>query len=756
MKTIINWNEEATIADLLNSDAFEKKLTTTFDGSNIEVDVIDRRQFFSDLYAPVISGRLFRTNRQERKQIEYDKWIVQLKQVHNSELYFIEGYAGCGKSTFVQRVLCEVLEDTNYDYSYYNYNIGAYIGNKQARLISDAIILCCLRQIAIAIQQKQNSIVDKFLELLCGPKIGYFDSGGILNAVFSGEMFLKSHAELKSGIIDVDGFINKFRYAFKDVGLYQIVAMDYLFRIANYICGGYDKTKKSTICICYDNLDAIENFHMLRNFDDALVSILSNLDSYLYDSQGLFRDKHIPTPRFVTFVTYRKITVAKVELHKHNELLNDIISSNQFIFFLDASELFDFKDIVLKKFEFYQRFFDYRHISASKILNELKLCVDLFKMDFMNHNYSGLWNNNFRSCAEFIHLLFLFYKDEVVEIIKLQKKSDGRDRGHLVYGASAAFLNIICKLFAKIGLWNDDHLALVNMGKNVDDCSFNELTSLSRLILTYISNTYDLELRSVSTLELFEYFSPLYSGKELCSCLFNMLYRSDPAVWRRPLFYWKNAISDDELIYKNIEKQWMFFNNGNGNGQKFTELMISTCGKAYLNSVSTQFEFFSVRSDINNDSLYLMKDIDLICKIIREVYENVMRCCEKMKKFNNIFMEKKHMNYSDYCSEYIHPRTFSGNPQQHMERVIFAHILYINRRRMDLLFELTQEADIPKKDNANTRLLTLIMDYLVLYKDFILITDERRARVAKQLIDKVSNSLTSEDEEIKYQSIVTA
>lgn len=77
MKTIINWNEEATIADLLSSDAFEEKLTTTFDGSNDEVDVIDRRQFFHDMYAPVVSGKLFRTNRQERKEIEYSTLIEQ-------------------------------------------------------------------------------------------------------------------------------------------------------------------------------------------------------------------------------------------------------------------------------------------------------------------------------------------------------------------------------------------------------------------------------------------------------------------------------------------------------------------------------------------------------------------------------------------------------------------------------------------------------------------------------------------------------
>lgn len=299
-----------------------------------------------------------------------------MKHVRNSELYFIEGYAGCGKSTFVQRVLYDVLEDTNYDYNYYDYNIGAYIGNKKARLISDAIISCCLRQIATTIKEKKDSTITQFCELLSGTRIEYFDSAGTLNAIFSGEMFNKSYSELKSGKIDVNGFTNRFRYAFKDVALYQILAMDYIFRIANYICGGYDKTKRRTIPVCYDNLDSIENFHMLKDFDDSIVSILSNLDSYLYASKKMFEDKHLPIPRFVTFVTYRKITVAKVELHKHNELLDDIVSSNQFIYSLDASELFDFKDIVSKKYRFYQGFFRHRHIDASKILDELKLCVD--------------------------------------------------------------------------------------------------------------------------------------------------------------------------------------------------------------------------------------------------------------------------------------------------------------------------------------------------------------------------------------------
>lgn len=377
-------------------------------------------------------------------------------------------------------------------------------------------------------------------------------------------------------------------------------------------------------------------------------------------------------------------------------------------------------------------------------------------MDFMNHNYAGLWNNNYRSCAQFINELFESYKDEVCEIIKLQKKSDGRDRGHFVYGASAAFLNIICKLFTKSGLWDDDHLALVDISKKAEECSFNELTSLTRLILTYISNTYDSELRAVSTRELFDYFSPLYSGKELCSCLFNMLYRSDPVVWRRPLFYWKNAISHDELIYKNLEKQWNCFKGGKDRGVKYTELMISTCGKAYLNFVSTQFEFFSVRSDRTNDSLYLISDVDGICKVISVVQENVLHCCEKMKRFNETYMKKKGMDNIEFASEYIHPRTYSGNSQQHMERVIFAHILYINRRRMDLLKELTQKDKFKEKDEVNTQLLLLIKNYLAMYDDYIQKSDGRRAQIAQQLGDKVIDSLQSKDNTIKYQSISLA
>ena len=84
-------------------------------------------------------------------------------------------------------------------------------------------------------------------------------------------------------------------------------------------------------------------------------------------------------------------------------------------------------------------------------------------MTFVKNTYSGLWNNNFRSCSNVLSDIIVCYNSEIRKCIELSKQNvDGKDI-YSYYGASSLFLYTICKLLKKIGIFDSHHLDLINI-----------------------------------------------------------------------------------------------------------------------------------------------------------------------------------------------------------------------------------------------------------------------------------------------------
>lgn len=741
--------DKISLEDILRVDSFGQQIHIIDSSTGARYELVrDNREFFTQIYAKTTNNviEVVDGSQVNMHKISIEDWILKdIGQTENSLAIFIEGYAGCGKSTFVQYLLSRQLQSYNYDYEYYNYDIGANSDGNNVRIIS-TIREGFIRQLIKCIIENKMHVIEEFKKLISQKEIQYLDPNyRIYNEFINVNTFEQAIHYYKT-----DKNENEFRKSMhtqlKGFSCAQILTLDYILRLSNYIKS--DRHNDSVLYVCYDNLDSIENSEELNEFANILVSMRKNIDDYLNASFYNYSD--IMIPRFVIISTYRKITAAKVESSIHMERIDDYSEYNQYI---DASHFYSYYNIIEKREEYFSKYIKNRQLSGNVLLEELQIIKKLIKTDFIRNKYAGLWNNNYRTCSTIFDRILKNYYVQAKECEKfIDKDIDGYDEFCSVYyGASAIFLSLVCKIFHDGGMWGEDHMNLIALKNNKKNKSMLELTSLSRLLLTYISNNRDFsgKISAVSTLKIFDEFCALFDPDAICKSLANMLARDKTDTWRRPIYYHRNAINDNENIEKALLKQW---ENSNTNKDEqyiaYTELLLCECGYAFIERLSSSFEYFSNRISNDNKSLYLLSDFGKIEQIVKDVYEAVCLCCQDMITFSDKYMKrKKILNYDEYIQLSIHPRTRSGKPQLHTERVIFSHISYLNHCRLYFINSVTSSNT--KKD-VNEMFVSYISKYLTLYVKKIKPICTNRMSVVEELlkiIKEIENEREKKEEE---------
>lgn len=755
MAATITWSPK-DIANFLKADSFSEKVRARIPNYKKPVELISRGVFFNRIYADVIDDSI-QTLNEERlpyKKIKLSDWQGILGNTDNSLAVFIEGYAGCGKSVFVQYLLKSQLNTFDYDNEYYNYDLGAYFQHSGSNRIKDAIFESFLDQLATCVIQGKLEIVEKFKEILLSKYIRDLDTSREIFYNFSTtEIFDKAvNLLFENRLIDnrenKDRIIGTFRITLKkqlsSFSIEQVLAVDYIFRIARYLIN----PEQRILYVCYDNMDAIENIDDLMKFDRTIISMRRNIDIFIND---FFTNLEIESPRFVILATYRKITASKLKSSYRAERAEDFGHEDMdYVYYIDGSCFYHYEDFIKNRRDYFSCFIKENNISAQSLLDKLNIAVRLSNIDFVKKRYSGLWNNNYRACSEILKSLIENYESMIERcFILLDENFDGYDEETYAYrGASSIFLNLVCRTFLNRGLWGRDHMALIPLNDFAPDDSTptSSLTTLSRLLLTYICNCKDDQgiNRPVSITEIFDEFKDLFTEDEICSCLENMLLRDHTYTWRRPIYYHCNAIADDKDIFEDLKKQWNDYAN-NKVDRQYSEFLPCECGRTYLEQIATDFEFFSVRYyNSTKESIYLIDDMDKIKTILDDVQRAVEMCCRRMVVFCERFKKAKGIeSNNEYVSCLIHPRTLHNNPQLHTERMIFSHIAYIDYCR---LYFLSKTPNYEKKKETNSLFLDVINKYLEMYKTYIKPINPGREKIAKELEDIVEHLQSSSDE----------
>lgn len=771
--------KELGIESILKVDPFDQAITLNDEINFVSKQLIDKQTFFDKVYARTNDNKIYvRTGSQlDYSKQDLDAWLETIHKSTNSVVVFISGYAGCGKTVFSQYILKTQLKTVDYDYSYYNYDIGSYYDSKQRR-ISNVICAHFLDQYTKLLRSGENHIIDEFEQLLYDiANIYYINAGAKISSQFivkgpykklKQEYIneLRKHKDFSNAkneeaakaIREIDA---KFKAVIMgqldDFELQEVLSLDYLLRIAVYIAHPIEENRK--IYVCYDNMDSIENFDELKTFDNTLTAIRRNIDNYINLIAGSkFYAKRIKRPTFVIISTYRKITAAKVEINNQAERCEDPASENKYIYYIDASHNYRYQDIVISRGKYFRSLFEKSGEDLSSILEKLKTAESLTNINFIQNRYAGFWNNNYRTCVSIMADALENHSSETTECINLfESNEDGYDNDGLAnIGASSIFMGIICKISGEKGIWNSDRLNLVKLTDIKKTYKISELTSLSRLILTYMGNQKDgSHARPVSMKELFDEFSDLYgypngkNGGEIIDAVTKMLTRDETDTWRRPIYYHKNAPDDKNGFHQ----QWLYYCGKTEEKTLYTELLLCDCGYLYVRRLMSDFEFFSSRRfGKNHVNLYLVPNIKLASKVIDNVIKAVEGCCIKLNAFQDKYMEIKGIDFSYYLTLPIHPKTRSNVSQLHAERIIFSHIYYLDYCRKH---HLKKTKNSVQKKEVNSLFKESIERYLDLYLKYIAPRDKRRLEVASDLknqLDKLEKAPMNQWVKISIQT----
>lgn len=780
MHTTVIDMENVTLQDLLTVDTHGEIIYIQDKAASEPYKLVANRQvFFSGLFADVEKKGITIIQDNDKISVNLEQLLESLNKSRKSCVVLIEGFAGCGKSTLVQYVLWKQLRTYNYDYSFYNYDLEAQndliihdkSGNKiKKSSIYEAIKKSLFEQF-IKVVEKNNNVMNDFESLLnlCRD---YQPFNSLYHDFYNTDTFEEIHSYVYNDLKNKKDII--IRNLLKQSSIISssacLLALDCLFRLAMYKNRMIEK-----LYICYDNLDAIEDADDLVYFDDNLADFRGLIDRFiiLLQSKNFFTG--VPTPHFVILVTYRKITaiLANIARTPYKEVSTDRYAGtnqNNSIYHIDATSIFSYRKIVAKRKRFFEEYFS----NTSNINQETKdkLMENFSSWDRLNQNleimhdrYACLWNKNYRTCSLIANKLFSEESYDFLSHIKFienSKVNDGYDfavdnDGNNIlctyYGGSAILLSSVCKVFNDCKIW-DDLLNLAPLG--TDQISYKNI-SFSRIILTYMYNRE----KPVSLKELFNTFckNRLFSYKDLCHNLSTMLARNLDGVWRRPIYYSGECIlsekaDDIEKALLKECKQWIKSSNSYHN----YSFQLCDSGKAYVERVMQEFEFFSNRLSNSNKALYLYDNIYDIEQIIQEVFNAVSYCCENMLDFRKQYIKINSIPEEKYLSLLIHPITNNKRtPQLHTERIIFSHIAYLNNVRQYFLDE-DVTADFEKRKEYNAMFIKHIGSYLELYTNRILPYDSLRSATANKLgeiVDKIKYAINNkiDDPEILFISV---
>lgn len=751
------YNDELQVKHLLKADPFGQSIIVHNRENNRVINLVDdTNDFFEHIYvAP--NGKLgvdgvFRN-------ITIDEWLRENKNFSeslNCQLFLVEGFAGCGKSTLVQHIFYEVLDNPNYDYNYYNYDIGSYFDvcasdEDDSNLIKSSILYGLKKQIITILGTRDsNAIFYRFLCLMKDEEaIIKLDGSRKIKTKFGTAAAFKvaidsvlnsNGAERHSAIEELDLVMEQ---QLSILTTYQLLCVDYLWRLAQYLA--FPESYRKYMYVCYDNLDSIMNINVLRDFKDDLIVFRDKLNEYTsYLNNIIYRQKKLygkaanTIKSFVIFATYRKITAIRSDL-KNREMLEDMQQGSDYIRVIEVSRQFRFTNIAKNRIDHFTSKIRTTNIcgkEADKLIKQMEKIEEVRKMNFVKTTYAGLWNYNLRACSNVLSELVEHNSNEIDKCITLYKENiDGYSpERYCYYGASSLFLHAICKMLKRMKIFDSNHLDLINIKED----ALTRNTSLSRLIITYLYT----ENKSVSITKLFETFDKVFEPEYICKILGQLIRRVKGEVWRRPIYYSKYALNNESDIQNKLYKQYQ---KHKANEQyKYTEFKICDCGETYINAIVPQFEFYAARINGQYSNLYNIAEIEELKTVLLSVFEKIEICCEKQIEFAQNYIRAYCLDIKKYLTLPFHPRTRVGNPQLHIERVIFSHLEYLNKYRMYLIKKRK-----PKYNEFNNVLLKYIGKYLGLYEKYILKICADRKEVADELRKKLKTAM----EKDKYISI---
>lgn len=724
---------DITGAELLRADSCSQKIYVSDNAGNYQ-SLVNKSQFWGDGSS---NNRLYYDYQEQSNSgwaVQQDGWNdytqdearhlnpTQTEEWINNKVFcnnistlsVIQGYAGCGKTIFINSQLqkrTQREELANYYDVYVDYdNNAAENGYIPSAIRNHAIAI----MLAFLIRDDGLDIYEKFINLLTEYSVysaafsdllpmfrkngeistlakQIFDNRGEMEKVQSLETEFR--VQFISGTMAIAGaFKGKIGNDSLTLNDFTSIKEQYIKTLLEYyliidfilIFAVNTIRNKSTQIIFYDNLDIIDNPQHIAFFINKLQEVLHKISKCF--------NKNHSTPVFNVIVAVRKITYALIssfsEVRDNERGFGDVRVN-----FLDISNLYSSTQLLKHKAQVLMNNFqdyipdEYNRTDVKKFLVAL---INIPEETLKEICLPDLFNHNIRACANILERSMKHSSNIVPKKVNIKKMPNRCN--------SAIWINSICAVLQENGIWS-------NLGYNTNDKeNINYPTTLSRLILTYLYNKRrksrererGYETVEVSFEEIIQVFEKLpffsFSGNaknmaeyaeknysandtrlKIINALSNMIKRNmesdginpknEMELWRRPIYFTKNAFSltdsnGEDNVQNELNKQMKCFKQHNA---YITDFCITDEGYTFIEKIATNFEFYSVRyNGCRSIPLCYLINTNELDTMISNVYTQVQKCINNhqwlmgfyIRKYGKSHNNTSHHDYKNDVNDY--------------------------------------------------------------------------------------------------------
>ena len=678
-------------------------------------------------------------------RIYKDQICSILETPNGKNTFFIVGYQGCGKSTFIHSVINTYKEKNSAtvviidcdksgnDRHQIKKSLCKVLRNTVKNDINNIInFINFYRTNEEIIEEFGDDNFRLFYELIDSYNINRYSENG------------------KDRVAEIKKFISS-KLNIKEA-LYLIV----LWNLAK----NYDDLQKSTdkVMLFIDNLDCVNEYSELAEFVSCVDALTVEM-SEVFESFSLCHCSDL-NDTFVSkikiFIAMRETTKANLPSSHFSDAFRSIYTSK------DMTEWYDKGDIIKRRITKLLEF-DRRGKLDQEQHSQLDLVLKLTEDSYTRNVIYPLFNNNYRSAVEMLVGVITSHTKQMQMYCKLMSFSEPKYR----HGARGILFKCIFdelnkgngneeSCFKRIGV-----LDLLNRKNNE--------VSICRLILSYLSNYTETKCdsgrNSISLGDITSAFEGLFTDDKVAKILCEMFLLRDSI--------WSHLVSFNQLDCENQYQKIDSYIDIKSMNPDRTMLHYSCAGKIYIEYVATHFEFFTARI-FKNQKEALFSDSNLtidpdtgnyMCyDIINRVYSEVEHCCESLMEFNI-----KLCNENNFLNPYEDPGIYKNSPyvcmfkrkeydgterrfkQFHEERIILTHINYIDSYRLYILNQC-DIIDLKQKVYLNELLTQCITNYVqLLVSDMVLkdpLTYEKFVKHYIKQIESLQDNWTDFETEI--------
>lgn len=637
-----------------------------------------------------------------------------LRNPNGKNTFFLVGYQGCGKTTFIHSVINKYRKETDAKVVVIDCDKkGKDIHQIQKNMCALLKKMIVSKPLYSEFIDFYNANADVILELIDEETFqNFFDFIIKINENTKTD-------EKNQELTKLRMFINK-NLSIKDV-FYLLI----LWSLALDYHNSENANKKLMFFI--DNLDCIDEYHELVEFvsciDSLTVDMSEVFDRFILCDDGNKHDTFVS--KIKIFIAMRETTKANLPSSHFSDAFRSIYTNK------DLTECYNKGEIIKNRIE---KVFSY---DSSNLLKEeqkeqLYLMRNIIDDIYTENVIYSLFNNNYRSAVEMLIKVVIFHTQTMKEYLQLMNLEQSQYK----HGARGILFKFIFdefnrsdgneeSCFKRIGV-----LDLLNRKNNS--------VSICRLILSYLSNYTETKCdsgrNSISLKDILKTFHGLFTDDAIGKTLCEMFALRDTV--------WSHLISFNQIDYKDSQQKTESYIDFSMINPDKTMIHYSCAGKIYIEYVATHFEFFTVRvyqesrdalfcdSNLLRDSItHNYKCVD----IVNRVYTEVEKCSESLKDFNMIVCTKNNYldpyHIPDFYRDSHYICNFKRNDydgrerrfkQFHEERIVLTHINYIDCYRSYVL-NICDKINLEEKFELNEKLTKCIMKYVdLLNSDLIL------------------------------------